>query len=253
VKDALGDPQSVVVFGGASEIAQHIVRSLSKRRRLRTVVLAVRRPEAVSTFADELVATGVSTEAVAFDADEVNAHHALLQRVTQRVGDIDVAVLAFAVLGDQARLDNDPVAAAAMAHTNFVGSVSVALEVAQVMKQQGHGTIVVLSSVAGVRVRAANYVYGATKAGLDGFAQGLGDSLAGTGVRVMVVRPGFVRTKMTAGMKEVPFTTGPEAVADAVVRGLATGAHTVWSPPALQAVFGGLRLLPRALWRRMPG
>jgi decaprenylphospho-beta-D-erythro-pentofuranosid-2-ulose 2-reductase len=116
---------------------------------------------------------------------------------------------------------------------------------------QGHGTIVVLSSVAGERVRASNFVYGASKAGLDGFAQGLGDSLRGTGVEVLVVRPGFVHTRMTAGLDAAPLATTPEAVAKAVVEGLARGSHTVWVPAALRFVMIALRHLPRPIFRRL--
>jgi decaprenylphospho-beta-D-erythro-pentofuranosid-2-ulose 2-reductase len=131
--------------------------------------------------------------------------------------------------------------------------VSAGLVVAGHLRRQGHGTLVVLSSVAGERVRKANYVYGATKAGLDGFAQGLNDALAGTGGRVLVVRPGFVHSKMTAGLKVAPFATTPPAVAEAVVSGLRRGAHTVWAPPVLRWVFTVMRHLPRAVWRRVPG
>ena len=84
-------------------------------------------------------------------------------------------------------------------HVNFTGAVSASLAVAAQLRRQGHGRLVVLSSVAGERVRKANFVYGSSKAGLDGFAQGLGDSLVGTGARVLVVRPGFVHSAMTAG------------------------------------------------------
>jgi decaprenylphospho-beta-D-erythro-pentofuranosid-2-ulose 2-reductase len=134
---------------------------------------------------------------------------------------------------------------------NYVGAVSSGLAAAQRLKAQGHGTIVVLSSVAGERVRAANFVYGSSKAGLDAFAQGLGDALLGTGVQVLVVRPGFVHTKMTAGMDAAPFSTSPEAVADAIAAGLATGKETIWVPPILRVVFGGFRHLPRLAWRRV--
>src|SRR5918912_3480447 len=112
---------------------------------------------------------------------------------------------------------------------------------AQRMRTQGHGTIVVLSSVAGERARKSNFVYGASKAGVDAFAQGLGDSLAGTGVHVMVVRPGFVKTKMTAGMSPAPFSTTADAVAEEIVKGLARGSHTVWAPPLLRGVMSVLR------------
>jgi decaprenylphospho-beta-D-erythro-pentofuranosid-2-ulose 2-reductase len=120
------------------------------------------------------------------------------------------------------------------------------------MKQQGHGTIVLLSSVAGERVRKSNFMYGASKAGADGFAQGLADSLAGSGVSVMVVRPGFVKTKMTEGLDPVPFSTTPEVVAEAIVRGLARGSHTVWVPGLLRGVMSALRHVPRAVFRRLP-
>jgi decaprenylphospho-beta-D-erythro-pentofuranosid-2-ulose 2-reductase len=108
-----------------------------------------------------------------------------------------------------------------------------------------------MSSVAGVRARKDNFVYGSTKAGLDAFAQGLGDSLVGTGVRVMVVRPGFVHTKMTEGMDAAPFSTTAEQVADVIVSGLASGREVVYAPPVLRYPFAVLRNLPRAIWRKV--
>jgi decaprenylphospho-beta-D-erythro-pentofuranosid-2-ulose 2-reductase len=105
--------------------------------------------------------------------------------------------------------------------------------------------------VASERARRANFIYGSSKAGLDAFCQGLGDSLVGTGARVVVVRPGFVHTKMTAGRKPAPFSTTPEAVADAVVRGLEKGAETIWAPPQLRLVFSAMRHLPRPVWRKI--
>jgi len=125
--------------------------------------------------------------------------------------------------------------------------------VAAHLRRQGHGGIVVLSSVAGYRVRRSNFIYGSAKAGLDGFASGLGEALRGTGVTVQVVRPGFVRTKMTAGRPAAPFAVGPERVASDIVRGLQTGRAVIWSPGVLKWVFTILRLLPQALWRRVPG
>jgi decaprenylphospho-beta-D-erythro-pentofuranosid-2-ulose 2-reductase len=109
-----------------------------------------------------------------------------------------------------------------------------------------------LTSVAGERARAANFVYGASKAGLDAFCQGLADALADSGVHVMVIRPGHVKTKMTAGRPTQPLATTPEAVAAATVAGLRTQAHTVWVPPAMRWVMRGLRLMPRPLFRRLP-
>jgi decaprenylphospho-beta-D-erythro-pentofuranosid-2-ulose 2-reductase len=252
VNDALGDVQSVLVLGGSSEIGQAIVRELAGRR-LRTVVLAVRRADSVTGFAAELHARSVDVDVVAFDADRTETHAEVIGRVFDRHGDIDVVVLAFAVLGDQAAFDADTEAAVAAVHTNVTGAISSGLVVADRLRRQGHGTLVVLSSVAGERVRAANFVYGATKAAIDGFAQGLGDALRPSGARVLVVRPGFVRTKMTAGMPEAPFATTPEVVARDTVAALRAGKELAWSPRVLRAVFAVLRHLPRAVFRRLPG
>jgi len=120
------------------------------------------------------------------------------------------------------------------------------------MRAQGHGTLCVFSTVAGERPRRSNFVYGSSKAGLDAFAQGLGDSLVGTGVNVVVVRPGFVHTKMTQGLDAAPLATTPEKVAEATLEGIAKGAHTVWAPPALRYVMSVLRHVPRPIFRRLP-
>jgi decaprenylphospho-beta-D-erythro-pentofuranosid-2-ulose 2-reductase len=135
--------------------------------------------------------------------------------------------------------------------TNYVGAVSVGLPVAQRMVADGHGVLVVLSSVAGVRARRANFVYGSSKAGLDAFAQGLGDLTHGT-VRVVVVRPGFVTGRMTAGMDAAPMATTPDAVGQAIVGAIAGRAEVVHVPSALRYVFGVLRVLPRSVFRRLP-
>ncbi len=251
VRDAVGGVQSVLVLGGGSDLALATVRRLVADR-CRTVVLAARRPEELDAEVDGLRAAGATTvEAVGFDADDATSHAKVVDDVFARHGDIDLVLLAFGVLGDQDRFDHDPAAAAAAATTNFVGGVSAGLAVAEAFRAQGHGTLVVFSSVAGVRVRADNVVYGATKAGLDGFASGLSDRLAGTGARVMVVRPGFVHSKMTEGLDPAPFATTPDVVADAVVDGLRRGADVVWAPAKLRLVFSVLRLLPRPVWRRL--
>ena len=163
-----------------------------------------------------------------------------------------MVVLAFGVLGEQAAFEADPMLAVAAARTNYVGAVVGGLVTAERLRRQGHGTLVVLSSVAGERVRRANFVYGSTKAGLDGFAQGLGDSLAGSGARVLVVRPGFVPTKMTAGRPPAPLATTADAVAAAAVAGIAAGKEIVWVPATLRWVFAVFRHAPRSLWRRLP-
>ena len=127
-----------------------------------------------------------------FDADDLASHAPLVASIVAEHGPIGTAVLAFGMLGDQARAEKDPAHAAAVVHTDFVAQVSLLTVLADTMRPAGSGAIVVFSSVAGVRVRRANYVYGSAKAGLDGFCSGLADALHGSGVRLLLVRPGFV-------------------------------------------------------------
>ncbi|MCU1449290.1 MAG: hypothetical protein JWP02_1460 [Acidimicrobiales bacterium] len=248
MKDALGSVQSVLLLGGSSDIGLALVRRLAADRAL-VVGLAVRNPESVEAPADELRAAGTKVEVLSFDADDLEGHEAFVDDAFGRMGDVDLVVVAFGLLGHGAQFERER--AVDLVRTNFLGSVSVMLPVVERMRRQGHGTVVVLSSVAGERVRKTNFAYGASKAGLDGFSQGLGDALAGSGVHVMIVRPGFVRTKMTAGLDEAPFTTTPEAVADAVVAGLRSGKELVWVPSILRWVMAVARHLPRPVFRRL--
>ena len=253
MRDAFGRVQSLLLLGGASDIGLAVAERMVAGG-CRTVVLAGRHPEAMAAGEKRLRSAGAEVvEIVAWDANDPAGHPATVDAAYAALDgrDLDAVVLAAAVLGDQAGFDQDPPSAAACVTTNFGGPASTLLEVAGRMRLQGQGTIVVLSSVAGERVRKDNFVYGASKAGLDSFAQGLGDALEGTGVHVLVVRPGFVRTQMTEGMDAAPFSTTADAVADAVVEALAKGRDVIWVPGVLRFVFSGFRHLPRPVWRRV--
>jgi decaprenylphospho-beta-D-erythro-pentofuranosid-2-ulose 2-reductase len=251
MRDALGSVQSVLVLGGASDIALATMRALVGQR-TRRVVLAGRRLDELGGAVEELQRAGAEqVDTVAFDADDVDSHERVVTESFERLGDVDLVLVAFGVLGDQEHSLRDPAAARAVLHTNLLGAASVTLTAARRLREQGHGTLVMLSSVAAERARRSNFVYGASKAGIDALCQGLADELTPDGIQVMVVRPGMVRTKMTAGMDEAPFTTTPEAVAEAIVDGLRRGSHTVWVPPALRWVFAALRHLPRPVFRRL--
>jgi decaprenylphospho-beta-D-erythro-pentofuranosid-2-ulose 2-reductase len=167
-------------------------------------------------------------------------------------GSLDIVISAAGILVPQPDLDQDVQRAATMIETNFAGHVSTLLAVAARMRDQGGGTIVVLSSVAATRPRRFNVVYGSAKAGLDAFARGLADSLHGTGVRVLLVRPGFVIGTMTRGMRPAPLATTPEAVGTAVARAILRGRPAVvWVPARLALLAAALRVIPRPLWRRV--
>lgn len=250
--DATGRPQSVLVLGGSSDIARAVVARLVPGR-CRTVVLAGRPGPRLDEAAEEARAAGAEVvETVAFDATDIAGHAALIDGVFDRLGDMDVVIAAAGVLGDQEVDEHDPVAAAAVMTTNYVGLASALLAVADRLRHQGHGQLVVLSSVAGERARRANFIYGSSKSGLDAFAQGLADALADSGAGVTIVRPGFVVDRMTEGRTPAPFATTPDAVADAVVRGIVAGSSVVYVPPILRWVMAATTHLPRTLWRRLP-
>jgi short-subunit dehydrogenase len=242
----------VLVLGGRSEIglavAERLVRGGSRK-----VVLAARRCEDLDGEAARLLDAGAAAvERVEFDADEVAAHEAVLREIANAHGPLEIVVTAFGVLGEQERAERDAAHAVAVVHTDYVAHVSVLTHLANLLRAQGSGQLVVFSSVAGIRVRRANYVYGSAKAGLDGFASGLADALAGSGVHLLMVRPGFVIGRMTEGMSPAPFSSTPDQVADATVAALKRRSHVIWVPGLLRPVFAVMRLLPRAIWRRMP-
>jgi NAD(P)-dependent dehydrogenase (short-subunit alcohol dehydrogenase family) len=242
----------VLLLGGRSEIGLAVVRRLVAGGG-RTVVLAARRADELDGQERALRAEGAAeVHRLEFDADDLAAQRAVLDKAVALAGPLDVVVLAFGILGDQARAERDASHALAVAHTDYTAHVGLLTELATLLRAQGRGTIVVFSSVAGVRVRRANYVYGSAKAGLDGFASGLADALAGSGVRLLLVRPGFVVGRMTEGMSPAPFSSTPDQVADATVRALRAGRGEVWVPAVLRQLFAVLRLLPRPIWRRMP-
>lgn len=252
MRNAVGEVQTVLVLGGGSDIGRAIASRLVQQG-ARTVVLAGRRPEGYERAEQALREAGATTvSSIRFDADQTESHEGIRRDVVAAVGDIDVTVVAFGVLGDQSVDERDPVAAVAVARTNYLGGVSVLTVMGNQLRTQGHGALVVLSSVAGERVRRSNFVYGSTKAGLDGFATGLADALHGSGARVLVVRPGFVVGKMTKGLDPAPLSTTPEAVADLVVKGLRGSATVVWAPALLRPVMSVLRHVPRSLFRRLP-
>jgi len=247
--DALGRPQSLLLLGGTSEIALAVARAWAEARPVVTVAArpGSRRDEAVAALREG----GLEVEVVDFDAEDTASHPRLVEQVAA-TRDIDVAVVAFGVLGDEEEAWTDHAAAVRLAQVNYTGAVSVGVCLASVVRRQGHGTIVALSSVAGERVRRSNFVYGSSKAGMDGFYLGLGEALREYGGQVLVVRPGFVHTRMTEGREPAPLSVTAETVATAVVDGVARRSDLVWVPGLLRGVMSGLRHVPRPVFRRLP-
>lgn len=249
MRDGFGRPQHVLVLGGTSEIALASVRAIPLPPGSRVVLAG--RDEAALHAAAATLPPDVTTAVDTFDALDPQTVVNVVDRAFQRL-DVDVVIPAFGVLGNQPGFEADPLSAADLLTVNLTTQVVALLAVAARMRQQGHGSLVVLSSVAAVRPRRANFVYGASKAALDAAARGLADSLHGTGVSVVVVRPGFVIGRMTAGMSPAPLSVTPDQVGRAVADAVRAGRAVTWVPPALAVLAAAMRVVPRLVWRRMP-
>ena len=253
MKNGVGVAQNIVLFGGTSEIGQAILRRVVKPGAAR-LVLVSRDIDAANIAVADLVGqhTDLDVHHVRFDASDAASMKAVVDEVAGEIGDIDIAVVAQGLLNEGRDYYSDPSGLIDMANVNFTATMTLLYSLAGRMRSQGYGKIVLLSSVAGERVRRGNPAYGATKAGIDGFALALDHELEGSGASVLVVRPGFVTTKMTAGMSKVPFSTDAASVAKIVEQGIATEKKIVWAPGILKWMFAVLRMLPIAVWRRLP-
>ncbi|BDX29785.1 NAD-dependent decaprenylphosphoryl-D-2-keto erythropentose reductase [Mycobacterium antarcticum] len=258
VFDAVGNPQAILVLGGTSEIglaiAERYLRDASARVILADLPDHPRKDDAIAAMTS---AGAKSVEWVDFDGVETDGHPAVIDKAFAG-GDIDVAVVAFGLLGDAEELWQDQRKAVQIAGINYTAAVSVGVLLGEKMRAQGSGRIIAMSSAAGERVRRSNFVYGSTKAGLDGFYLGLGEALREFGVRVLVIRPGQVRTKTTidylkaTGAKEAPMTVDKEYVAELAVTASAKGKELVWAPGAFRYVMMVLRHVPRPIFRKLP-
>jgi decaprenylphospho-beta-D-erythro-pentofuranosid-2-ulose 2-reductase len=250
VIDAVGNPQSLLLLGGTSDIALAIAEKYLAERPLR-VVLAARPSERRKLAAEKLRTAGAEVSEVDFNAVDTSAHPAVIDQAFAG-GDIDVTVVAFGLLGDAEKAWQDHATAVELATVNYTAAVSVGVALADRLKKQAHGAIIALSSVAGERVRRSNFVYGSTKAGFDGFYLGLGEALRPYGVRVSVVRPGQVKTKMTAGMGKAPLEQTAQQVAGIAVDAVRKGKELVWAPAQFRPVMSVLRHVPRPIFRKLP-
>ncbi|MCW2651320.1 MAG: decaprenylphospho-beta-D-erythro-pentofuranosid-2-ulose 2-reductase [Mycobacterium sp.] len=250
--DAVGNPQTILLLGGTSEIGLAICGRYLQNASARIVLAALPddpgRDDAVAQMKN---AGAKSVELIDFDAVETETHPNVIGQAFAG-GDVDVAIVAFGLLGDAEELWQNQRKAVQIAEVNYTAAVSVGVLLAEKMRAQGFGQIIAMSTVAGERVRRSNFVYGSTKAGLDGFYLGLGEALREYGVRVLVIRPGQVRTRMSAHIKEAPLTVDKEYVAELAVNSAAKGKELVWAPPTFRYIMMVLRHIPRPILRKLP-
>jgi short-subunit dehydrogenase len=242
-----------VLVGGTSEIGQAILKRVVKPGVSRVVLVSRNLDQAESSttlLADRF--PEVDFHHVRFDASDAASMKDVVQAVTDEIGDIDVAIVSQGLLNEGVDYYANPSGLIEMANVNFTATMTLLYSLANQLKSQGYGKIVLLSSVAGERVRKGNPAYGATKAGIDGFALALDHELVGSGASLLIVRPGFVSTKMTAGMKKAPFSTDADSVAAIVEKGIAADKKVVWAPGVLRWLFLILKNVPLPVWRRLP-
>lgn len=250
--NAVGKPQKILLLGGTSEIGVSICQALLERGPAQVVLAARAGSPHLDDAVRQLTEAGASSvDVINFNALNFASHPGVINEAFTG-GDVDVAIVAFGTLGDAEELWQDQAKAVAAAQVNYTGAVSVGVLLAEKFKEQGHGTIVALSSVAGVKVRRSNFVYGSTKAGFDGFYTQLGEALRDFGVKVITVRPGQVRTRMSADVKEAPLTVDRHEVAEAVVDAIDNGESIVWVHPLFKYVMFVLKNIPAAILRKLP-
>ncbi|EPQ79034.1 decaprenylphospho-beta-D-erythro-pentofuranosid-2-ulose 2-reductase [Mycobacterium marinum] len=252
VLDAVGNPQSVLLLGGTSEIGLAICQRYLRNAPARIVLACLPDDPGRDDAVAQMKAAGAcSVELIDFDAMDTDSHPKVIEQAFGG-GDVDVAIVAFGLLGDAEELWQNQHKAVQIAEINYTAAVSVGVLLGEKMRAQGFGQIIAMSTVAGERVRRSNFVYGSTKAGLDGFYLGLSEALREHGVRVLVIRPGQVRTRMSAHVKEAPLTVDKEYVANLAVTAAAKGKELVWAPAAFRYVMMVLRHIPRSIFRRLP-
>jgi decaprenylphospho-beta-D-erythro-pentofuranosid-2-ulose 2-reductase len=256
--DATGNPQTILLLGGTSEIGLAICEQYLRNANARVILADLpNAPRRDAAIAQMEAAGAKSVEFLDFDAVDTKSHPALIESAWAN-GDVDVAIVAFGLLGDAEELWQNQAKAVLVAQVNYTAAVSVGVLVGEKMRAQGFGQIIAMSSVAGERVRRSNFVYGSTKAGLDGFYLGLGEALREFGVHVLVIRPGQVRTTTTlehwkaTGAKEAPFTVNKEDVAALAVASAAKGKDLVWAPGPVRYLMAVMRHIPRPIFRKLP-
>jgi decaprenylphospho-beta-D-erythro-pentofuranosid-2-ulose 2-reductase len=250
--DAVGNPQTILLLGGTSEIGLAICERYLRTASARIVLAAMPDDPGRDDAVAQMKATGArEVELIDFEATDTGSHLTMIEEAFAG-GDVDVAIVAFGLLGDAEELWQNQRKAVQIAEVNYTAAVSVGVLLGKKMRAQGFGQIIAMSTVAGERVRRSNFVYGSTKAGLDGFYLGLGEALREYGVRVLVIRPGQVRTRMSAHIKEAPLTVDKEDVAELAFTAAAKGKELVWAPPAFRYVMVVLRHIPRSIFRKLP-
>lgn len=242
--------QKILILGATSSIARALALKFAYDGA--QLYLAARDANEAQQVADDVrVRAGVAALSGTFDAQDFPSHDEFIRQAANELGGLDVVVVCFGTLGDEAAAQTDPNAAIATIHQNFTGAVSLLTLAARHLEQQRSGFIIVLGSVAGDRGRARNYVYGSAKGALAIFAQGLRGRLAKSNVHLMTVKLGTVDTRMTWGREGALLTIPPARAADLAYAAYRKRREVVYVPSFWRVIMGAIRLIPERHFKRV--
>ncbi len=214
--------------------------------------LVARSAEKVEAVACDLETRGASAVFVhVMDLDDTTDHPQMLASAVEMLGDIDLALIAHGVLGDQDRAQADYSVAEAILVTNFLSAVSLSTWLANYFEARRAGVLAVISSVAGDRGRKSNYVYGASKGALNIFLDGLRNRVDRHGVQVLTIRPGFVATPMTAHLPQNALFAQPSQIADGILKAISKRKDNVYLPPIWALIMLLIRNIPQSIFKKM--
>lgn len=241
--------RKILIVGATSTIAEHTARLFAADGD--SLFLVGRNADRLAAITSDLSVRGTARiDSCIMDADDLDAHASMIETATDSLGGLDTLLVAYGTLPDQAACQADPAAAVAAWHTNAVSAIALITAVANRFETQGHGLIAAISSVAGDRGRASNYVYGSAKAGVNAFLDGLRHRLFKSGVQVLSIRPGMVDTPMTAAFDKGPLFAQPEKVAGDIHRAIDKRRAVLYTPGFWRLIMTIIRALPRAVFHR---
>lgn len=241
--NAFGEMQRILVLGGKSDIACAILPYLSVTQDAQ-IILCGRN---MSTFNVPDPINKFHLDVVEIDFTNIDAVKKIIDAIFS-VGDVDLVIIAYATLGNE-NAQLSPELYAEVLYTNFYSQALVLNQINAKMVSQGHGQILQISSVAGIRPRKVNFVYGASKFGVDFIAQGLQKMNVDKNVFISILRPGFVHTKMTRNISPTPFALLKDTVGKLAAKGLIKKKRIIYAPKELLSVMFVLKLLPERIFR----
>ena len=240
----------VLILGATSSIAMEFAKILAQDKN--ELFLVARNEEKLRSVSKDLEVRGAVIKGTLVQDLSVLSHHAkVVAEAVEKLGQIDTALIAHGILGDQKASEQDFQLALKEIETNFMSVASLASLLANLMEKNKRGCIAVISSVAGDRGRQSNYIYGSAKGGLNIFLQGLRNRLFFSGVQVLTIKPGFVDTPMTAHLPKNALFAPPSKVARGIVQAIAKKKDVVYLPRFWCWILTVIRLVPECIFKRL--